>query len=110
MKKGTLILGSNPTLSDLQAYVKKMTKQRGFDGETLSEKFMLLLEECGELAKAIRKTQAIKKDKNSEKFDVGHEAADILMYLLDICNKSQIDLERAFRDKEEVNKKRTWEY
>jgi NTP pyrophosphatase (non-canonical NTP hydrolase) len=33
----------------------------------------------------------------------------VFMYLLDICNHFDIDLEKAFREKEEINKKRTWE-
>ena len=107
--KNTLILKPNPTLRDLQSYVAKMTKERGFDEETVAEKFMLLLEECGEMAKAARKTQNIKSDKNSELFHLEHETADVFIYLLDICNHFGIDLEKAFRDKEKVNKKRIWE-
>jgi len=32
----------------------------------------------------------------------------VFIYLLDICNHFNIDLEKAFRDKEEINKKRIW--
>lgn len=70
---------------------------------------MLFLEECGELAKAARKTQKIKTAKTSEQLSLGYEAADVFIYLLDICNHFGIDLEKAFRDKEEINKKRIWE-
>jgi NTP pyrophosphatase (non-canonical NTP hydrolase) len=108
MKNNKLELNSNPTLRDFQGYVAEMIKIRGFDKETVPELFMLLLEECGELAKAARKTQNIKSDKNSENFHVAEEAADVLIYLLDICNYLDIDLEQAFRDKEEKNKTRVW--
>jgi NTP pyrophosphatase (non-canonical NTP hydrolase) len=108
MKKDRLVLKKNPTIKDFQKYVEKMVEQRGFSNETLSEVFMLFTEECGELAKAIRKTQNIKSDKNSEKFLVENEIADVFMYLLDIANYLKIDLEKAFRDKEEINKKRIW--
>lgn len=108
--KSKLHLKKNPTLKELQTYVQKMTKQRGFDGEVIPEKFMLLLEECGEFAKAARKTQQIKKDKKSRDFCVEHEAADVFIYLLDICNRLKINLEEAFRAKEEKNKKRIWDY
>ena len=86
-----------------------MVKERGFDKESISEIFMLFLEECGEMAKAARKTQNIKSDKNSEQFHLNHEIADVFIYLLDICNHYNIDLEKSFRDKEEINKKRFWE-
>lgn len=109
MDKNNLFLKDNPTLSDLQSYIADMVNERGFEKETIPEIFMLFLEECGEMAKAARKTQNIKADKNSEQFHLEHEAADVFMYLLDICNHFNIDLEKAFRDKEEVNKKRTWE-
>ena len=109
IKKGKLTLKKNPTLQDFQAYVGEMVKERGFDKETIGEIFMLFLEECGEMAKAARKTQNIHTDKNSERFHIDHEIADVFIYLLDICNYFEIDLEKAFRDKEEVNKKRSWE-
>ena len=70
---------------------------------------MLLLEECGEMAKAARKDQNIHTDRNSETFRLDHEIADVFMYLLDICNHFNIDLEKAFREKEEINKGRVWE-
>lgn len=104
-----LNLPERPTLRDFQIYVADMVKERGFDKETVPEVFMLFLEECGELAKAARKSQNIKSDKNSESFHIDHEIADVFMYLLDICNHFNIDLEQAFLSKEEINKKRVWE-
>jgi NTP pyrophosphatase (non-canonical NTP hydrolase) len=104
-----LRLKKNPTLRDFQDYVAKLVKERGFDKETIPEIFMLFLEECGEMAKAARKTQNIKIDKKSKEFHLDHEIADVFIYLLDICNLFGVDLEKAFRDKEEINKKRSWE-
>ncbi len=104
-----LNLGQNPTLRDFQNYVADFVIERGFSNETIPETFMLFLEECGEMAKAARKIQKMKVDKNSEQFHLDHEVADVFMYLLNICNRFNIDLERAFREKEEINKKRVWE-
>ena len=104
-----LNLKQNPTLRDFQEYVAQLVKKRGFDKETVPEMFMLFLEECGEMAKAARKTQKIKTDKNSEQFHLDHEIADVFIYLLGICNHFDIDLEKAFRDKEKINEKRFWE-
>lgn len=106
---GNLNLKQNPTLHDFQEYVAQLVKERGFDRETVPEMFMLFLEECGEMAKAARKTQKMKTDKNSEQFHFDQEVADVFSYLLDICNHFNVDLEKAFRDKEEINKKRIWE-
>lgn len=104
-----LNLKQNPKLRDFQEYVARLVKERGFDKETAPEMFMLFLEECGEMAKAARKTQNMKIDKNSEQFHLDHEVADVFIYLLDICNHFNIDLEKAFRDKEKINKQRSWE-
>jgi len=103
-----LQLNSKPTLADFQQYVQDMVVERGFDKETAPHMFMMLMEECGEMAKAARKLSNIKTDKNSQVHNLGHEAADVFMYLLDICNHFDIDLEQAFREKEEINKQRTW--
>jgi NTP pyrophosphatase (non-canonical NTP hydrolase) len=109
MPKSELHLKDSPTLKDFQDYVGELVKERGFEKETLPEIFMLFLEECGEMAKAARKTQNLKIDKNSKDYHLDHEIADVFIYLLDICNHYGIDLEKAFRDKEEINKSRTWE-
>ena len=103
-----LFLKEDPTLADYQQYLRELVKERGFEDETLPELFMLLSEEVGELAKAARKYTKIKSDENSHRPEVDLEAADVFMYLLDICNYLDIDLEKAFRDKEEINKKRIW--
>ena len=101
-------LKENPTLADFQRYVAEMVEERGFVKESLPEIFMLFLEECGEMAKAARKAQGMKIDEASQKYHLDHEIADVFIYLLDIANKCGVDLEKAFRDKEEINKKRTW--
>src|SRR3989338_3450194 len=81
-----LNLKQNPTLRDFQNYVADLVKERGFDKETASEIFMLFFEECGEMAKAARKTQKMRTDKHSEQFHLSHEIADVFIYLLDICH------------------------
>ena len=104
-----LFLKDNPILKDYQEYIKEMIKERGFDKETIPEIFMMLSEEIGEMAKAARKHTNIKTDNNSRKPELEQEIADVFMYLLDICNYFNVDLEKAFRDKEEINKKRVWQ-
>ncbi len=85
-----------------------MVEERGFADESISEVFMLFLEECGELAKAARKSAGLKTDAASASHDIALEAADVFIYLLDICNHYHINLETAFRAKEELNKTRVW--
>ena len=103
-----LQLQKKPTLPDFQEYLKEMVEVRGFSGTPVPMLFMLLLEECGELAKAARKATKMKVDANSEVLQVEDEVADVFIYLLRICNEFNIDLEQAFRQKEEKNKQREW--
>lgn len=103
-----LHLPANPTLADYQKYVRDMVIERGFD-TNLSGAFQLLMEECGELAKAARKQSKMKTDISKENDQsAAYEAADVFIFLLDICNQLGVNLEQAFRAKEEINKTRVW--
>jgi NTP pyrophosphatase (non-canonical NTP hydrolase) len=103
-----LKLKTAPTLADYQQYIEAMVAERGFQREDIAQKFMLLTEEVGELAKAARKRTGMMYATDSLESEVAYEAADVLMVLLDICNMLHVDLEQAFRDKEEKNKSRVW--
>jgi NTP pyrophosphatase (non-canonical NTP hydrolase) len=101
-------LPEKATLTEMQKYMHQKVIERGFSDQTLPEYFMLLAEEVGELVKAGRKNLKTKKDLNSDFSSVEDEAADVFIYLLEICNVLGVDLEVAFRKKEEKNNKRTW--
>lgn len=103
-----LELKNNPTFRDFQEYVIQLEMQRGFDDQTALEKCLLLGEEMGELFKAIRKTMKLKMDVNADVSSVKEEIADMIIYLCAIANRFDIDIEEAFREKEEINKKREW--
>ncbi|NJL97019.1 pyrophosphohydrolase [Candidatus Gracilibacteria bacterium] len=101
-------LKTNPNLKDIQNYVIELERERGFTENTVLQNSLMLGEEIGELFKAIRKTEKMRTDSNSNIHNVEEEMADILIYLCSLANRYQIDLEKAFRDKEEINKKRFW--
>lgn len=102
-------LKTNPTLKDIQEYVKELEVERGFQDENVLQKCLLLGEEVGELYKAIRKKDKVTKIDQSSKFNsIDEEFADIIIVMCTIANRLGIDLETAFRNKEEVNKKREW--
>ena len=103
-------LPEHPTLPQLQQYIDDICKERGWIKDNYSEKFLLFTEEVGELAKAIRKTQELYQEKAKQKqVELEEEFADVLSYLLDLANYFHVDLEKAFREKEQVNASRTWE-
>jgi len=105
-----LTLKKNPTLKDYQEYVKRLEAERGFSSESVLQKCLLLGEEIGELNKAVRKElKLLKTDQNSKNGSIARELADIVIIICTIANRLDIDLEMAFREKEEINKKRVWD-
>lgn len=101
------ILKTNPTLSELQSYIAEIEMERKHNQESIVKKFSMLVEEVGELFIAERKKpKIIRPDHNPEFASLDEELADVLTYVCAIANRLGIDLEAAFRNKEEINKKR----
>lgn len=103
-------LKNSPTLSDFQEYVSELEIERGFASQTTIDKCLLLGEEVGELFKEVRKSEGLLIDSNSRFTGIGDELTDVFIYLCAIANRNGIDLEKAFREKEEKNKKRVWKH
>lgn len=103
-------LGPESSLRALQRYVRGVVADRGFDRESVQDKVLLMLEEFGELAKALRKHVGLKVDEDkAERYaELKHELADVLMYLLDLANTCDVDLFDAFQEKEQLNAGRRW--
>ncbi|MDP3771952.1 MAG: MazG nucleotide pyrophosphohydrolase domain-containing protein [bacterium] len=104
-----LILKENPKLADIQNYVRQMEKERGFNSSSNMQTCFQLGEEIGELFKAVRKAEKMRIDSNSDVTSIEEELADILIYISALANRYHIDLEKALREKEEINKKRVWQ-
>ena len=102
-------LTAEPTLRVLQEYLAAVCQERGWTKDSPSEKFVLFIEEVGELAKAIRKRSGLYHEAaKTQTFALEEEFADVLSYLLDLANCYGVDLESAFRAKEKINDTRTW--
>jgi NTP pyrophosphatase (non-canonical NTP hydrolase) len=102
-------LPAEPTLRVLQDYLEQVCRERGWTKDSPSEKFVLFIEEVGELAKAIRKRSGLYNEPSKQQaFALEEEFADVLSYLLDLANCYGVDLEAAFRAKEKINESRTW--
>jgi NTP pyrophosphatase (non-canonical NTP hydrolase) len=99
---------ADASLAEWQAYIQQKITERGFADETTQQKFILLVEEVGELAKALRPLEGIKTSNDSDKLEIEHEAADVFWLLCTICNGLGIDLDAALRSKDEKNEKRVW--
>ena len=104
-------LSDKSSINEIQSYIKEVMEIRGFNKEKSSDKILLLVEEVGELAKAIRKNErklGIDKTKEYNYSSIESEIADIFIVLLSICDILNMDLLKVFLDKEEENIKRTW--
>ena len=104
-------LTDKSSINEIQSYIKEVMQIRGFNKEKSSDKILLLVEEVGELAKAIRKNESklgIDKTKEYNYSSIESEIADVFIVLLSICDILNINLFKAFLDKEEENIKRVW--
>jgi NTP pyrophosphatase (non-canonical NTP hydrolase) len=99
----------NASLGAYQQYIKQVMHERGFDDETVSQKFMLLLEEAGGFARAARKRANLAEATDALPELLDDTAADVFAVLLDICNQLGLDLETAFINREHKNQSRTWQ-
>ena len=95
-------------LTKWQERTKQMVESKGFTTDWLTIHF-LLMEEIGELTKAIRKNKKFHLEKgiNSSE-NLNEEFADVLFYLFDLANHCQINLDQALKDKMLKNQDRTW--
>ena len=104
-------LNEKNTLQEVQQYIKDVIEIRGFANQEIEKTMLLLLEEVGELAKSIRKNatnMGIDKNKINHYDTIESEVADVFIVLSSVCNKLNIDLYKALKDKEEENIKRIW--
>ncbi len=96
------------SLGLLQRYVEQLENERGFAGQTVLHKCLLMGEEVGELFKAVRKHEGLPIEDTGQPLSIADELADLLIYLCAIANRYGIDLEEAFRAKERRNATRSW--
>lgn len=103
-------LTDSPTLTELQAHIKQICGEKGWNKNSVTEIYLLFSEEVGELAKAIRKTSGFKGESTENaRQNLEEEFADVLMYLMDLANFFEVDLETVYRHKVKANDTRKWE-
>ena len=98
-------------LVDIQKYINDVLELRGFNSQSAQDKMLLLTEEIGELAKAVRKSATsmpIDYEKMQNYDTVESEVADVFIVLLSLCNVFKIDIYEAFIAKEKENTERAW--
>ena len=99
------------SMNQLQEYFKKVFQIRGFNNQTAKDKMLLLMEEVGELAKALRKEDysCMIDQKRIDNYEtIENEIADVGIVLISLCNVLKINLFEAIIEKEKINIARVW--
>lgn len=101
-----LIVAPGKGLSGLQRYYHRVSERRGWANESAQDTLLLLTEEMGELARAVRKSTGIRRDGEYPGVDVGLEIADVQLYLMHLANALGVDIADAVTAKEAINQRR----
>lgn len=101
-------LPKDDSLVALQKYIWQMNIERGFNTEDASKKLVMLMEEVGELAKAVRKLVGMKFTDTTKQQELREELADVQIVLLGLASMLGEDIFNAVIDKEKKNRTRKW--
>jgi NTP pyrophosphatase (non-canonical NTP hydrolase) len=93
-------------LAALQAYYGRVASRRGWGTEGPAECMLLLTEEIGELARAVRQMMGLARDSGKRSESVGEELADVQLYLVHLANAIGVDLASEVTAKEHRNAQR----
>lgn len=102
-------IANDISLRDLQEYVWQMNIERGFSNEDASKKLVMLIEEVGELAKAVRQKAGMKFTNTTKQTELAEELADVQIILLGLASLTGVDMCQAVAQKEAKNRQRTWD-
>jgi NTP pyrophosphatase (non-canonical NTP hydrolase) len=96
-------------LGALQQYYGRMAERRGWSSESPRDTLLLMTEEFGELARAVRHDLALARDGRDYEVSAAEELADVQLYLVHLANTLRVDLAAAVTAKEAVNARRASE-
>ena len=91
-----------PAVQAFQKYYRRAAIQRGYASESARDTLLLMVEEVGELARAIRKTEKLSRHGDILE-DEAMELADVFIYVVHLANVLNIDLARVVKQKELLN-------
>jgi NTP pyrophosphatase (non-canonical NTP hydrolase) len=90
-------------IQSLQAYYERIAARRGWAEESPRDTMLLLTEEIGELARAVRKTAGLERAGGYAGVEIESEVADVQLYLVHLANALGAS---AVEAKERVNTER----
>ena len=92
-----------PALKAFQEYYRRAAMQRGYAKENAQDTLLLMVEEVGELARAIRKREKLVRHGSYKNSNEAHELADIFLYVVHMANVLGLDLGSVVKEKESIN-------
>jgi NTP pyrophosphatase (non-canonical NTP hydrolase) len=92
-----------PALKAFQEYYRRAALQRGYAKEGPKDCLLLMVEEVGELARALRKREKLVRHGSYPDSSEAQELADVFLYVVHMANVLELDLAHIVRDKEVVN-------
>jgi NTP pyrophosphatase (non-canonical NTP hydrolase) len=92
-----------PGIQSFQHYYKRVAVQRGYDKEDAQNCLLLMVEEVGELARAIRKRENLVRHGTADVTNEALELADVFLYVIHMANVLGLDLSKVVREKEIIN-------
>lgn len=96
------------SVAELQSQVAEMERRRGFAGDGLIEKCLLLGEETGELFKMVRELSGMLTSVDSRRGSVEGELGDVMIVLCTIASRLDVDLGEAVLEKLLRDDARVW--
>jgi NTP pyrophosphatase (non-canonical NTP hydrolase) len=92
-----------PALKAFQEYYRRTAIQRGYAKERPKDCLLLMVEEVGELARALRKREKLTRHGPFGDSNEGHELADVFLYVIHMANALGLDLASVVKEKEFIN-------
>ncbi|MFY0579507.1 MazG nucleotide pyrophosphohydrolase domain-containing protein [Cystobacter fuscus] len=108
-----ITLPEGASMKDYQRYIHELETLHGWLKVDLVHNCFLMGEEVGELFKAVRRYNKYYDEGKSTpteeaKAHLAEELVDVFNYPVAIANRTGVDLEQAFREKNARNQQRTW--
>ena len=100
------VLPPAPAVRSFQYYYRRAALQRGYSHENAKDCLMLMVEEVGELARALRKRTKIVRHGKQITNQQELELADVFIYVVHMANILKIDLSKVVQEKEMINIKK----
>jgi NTP pyrophosphatase (non-canonical NTP hydrolase) len=95
-----------PAINSFQHYYRRVALQRGYSKENAKDCLLLMVEEVGELARALRKRAHMIRHGQDITNQEAHELADVFIYVVHMANILKIDLSEIVQEKEMINIKK----